>query len=619
MIFNLINSRIFIRCILLHAIFLFLVVPAIYGAEFYVSPHGKDTNSGSEHHPFATIERARDAVRNMISKSLKENVHIYIREGIYRIDKALSFDPRDSGSKKFSIVYMAFPGEKPVISGGLPIKNWLVRKDGTWQTELSDRPNFRELFVNGNRAQRARFPKHGYLRVLQAGEDRMSQFTFNSGDIPKEATGAGMELVFFHDWSISRIPIKEIDHTNNIIYPAAKIGRQHFMMVIDGYEKHPRFYLENHPAFCDTAGEWYLSPSNTLTYIPRDHEEIGNVSAITPIARQLLIIQGEEDTTIQNLHFEGLIFEHCAFSLPPNGYAGIQAAHYSKYTGEDMSLFVEPAVQLKYTENSSFSECVFRHLGGSGVLIGEGCVNCRVNSCNITDISGNGIMIGENSSRLIEGKPWWQMAAQQAADGNTLTNCLIENCGIQFLGAVGIWVGLAHGTVISHNEICNLPYTGISIGWMWNPKATPCHHNISQYNNIHHVMKELSDGGGIYTLGMQPGTVLHHNLIHDVTVNIGRAESNGMFLDEGTTDIVIQDNVIYKIGRSPLRFNRAGENIVRKNILEVNPDTPVIRYNNTKEENIHKIENTIIKFEVQQVKILEKAIQDLQLQISSGS
>lgn len=613
------KNRIHMRFIFFCTLLLFLELPSSHGAEFYVSPHGNDTNSGSKLQPFATIAKARDEVRNIISKGLQENVLIYIREGVYRIREAIRFDLRDSGSEKFSIVYKAFPGEHATISGGSLIKGWTVQKEGTWATEIGNRLTCRELFVNGKRAQRSRFPNQGYLRILKAGADRMSQFTFNTGDIPEEATGAGIELIFYHDWSISRIPVKEIDHANNILYPAAKIGRQHFMMVIDGYEKHPRYYLENHAAFCDSAGEWYLSPAGKLIYKPREHEDIENLVAIAPLARQLLIVKGQGDKAVQNLHFKGLIFEHCAFSLPREGYAGVQATHYPEGNGDGMKTFVPPALQFQYSKNCSFSDCTIRHLGGSGILIGESCFDCSVYNCKVSDISGNGLMIGENSSREIEGKLWWQVASKQAAARNKIKNCLIEDCGIQFSGAVGIWVGLAKGTVISHNEICNLPYTGASIGWMWNPTPTACKQNIIEYNHIHHVMQVLSDGGGIYTLGNQPGTVLHHNLIHDVTVNIGRAESNGMFLDEGTTDIVIENNVIYQIGRSPLRFHKAGENIVRKNILQIIPNIPAIRYNNTKEENIHKIENSIIQHGAKNNQKLQRAIEVLQQQITPGS
>ncbi len=172
---------------------------------------------------------------------------------------------------------------------------------------------------------------------------------------------------------------------------------------------------------------------------------------------------------------------------------------------------------------------------------------------------------------------------------------MIEHCGQQFYGFIGIWGGLVANTNIFRNEIRNLPYTGISVGWMWSPEPTQCKENIISGNHIHHILNKLSDGGGIYNLGLQPKSVISNNLIHDVKLNAGRAESNGMFLDEGITGIVVENNIVYNIARSPLRFHKASKNIVRNNVFECSQDIPPIRYNRTEESNIQKIENIILQ------------------------
>lgn len=145
--------------------------------------------------------------------------------------------------------------------------------------------------------------------------------------------------------------------------------------------------------------------------------------------------------------------------------------------------------------------------------------------------------------------------------------------------------------IIKNNEIHNLPYSGISVGWMWSPVPTLCCNNAIDGNHIHHILQTLSDGGGIYMLGLQPGSKITNNHIHDVQVNAGRAESNGMFLDEGTTDVLIQNNLVYNIAKSPLRFHKATTNLVKENWLFCTDENPPIRYNATKEEDIHKVNN----------------------------
>jgi hypothetical protein len=233
------------------------------------------------------------------------------------------------------------------------------------------------------------------------------------------------------------------------------------------------------------------------------------------------------------------------------------------------------------------------NLGGSAITLGTGCRNCTISNSLIADVSGNGIMIGEGRDREVDGDKWWKSAPLQAAHGNTIENCIITACGKQFYGAVGIWCGLTSETIIRNNDVYDMPYTGISVGWMWSPEPTPCRNNVIEGNHIHHIMQVLSDGGGIYMLGLQPGSRITGNRIHDVSLNIGRAESNGMFLDEGTTDVVVDGNLIYAVAKSPLRFHKATTNLVEKNRLFCSVENPPIRYNNTKEEDIQKVDNTI--------------------------
>jgi hypothetical protein len=212
----------------------------------------------------------------------------------------------------------------------------------------------------------------------------------------------------------------------------------------------------------------------------------------------------------------------------------------------------------------------------------------------LSDISGNGIMIGEGRDRLVDGVPWWKSVPEQVATGNRVEHCVVSETGKQFFGAVGIWGGITEKTVIGHNHISDLPYTGISVGWHWSTEPTPCREVRIEGNHIHHIMKTLSDGGGIYVLGLQPGGMITNNHIHHVEINAGRAESNGMFLDEGTTDITVANNIIHHIAKSPLRFHRATTNLVQDNVLVCGEGIPPVRYNRTKEEDIVKKGNLIL-------------------------
>ena len=567
-------------------------------ADFYVSPGGDDSGSGSSEKPFATIARARDAVRAKIAAGLTGDVLVEIRGGTYRQTEPLVFGQADGGDDKHSVTYAAYPGESPVLSGGREISGWKDMGDGTWSAEVSDVKGgmwvfkdgkwelvrrlweFDELFVAGQRRTPARHPNEGYLRVVKPVDPRLS-FQFGPGDIPPVKDATQLTLVYLHDWEITRVAVASVDQATGTLTTKYAVGCKADYWRICGYEPHPRYFVEGAKEFLDAPGEWWLDRAGgKVLYRPMPGEKLEGFTAVVPLARQLLVVRGDgADKPVRNLRFVGLAFEHCAWSPPGVRYAGSQACfHFSgKDNDESGRGAMAAAVEVQDARAVRFDKCAFRHLGGSGVWLGRGCRDSAIAGCTVADVAGNGVMLGEPSAKL-------DHAGTSGA--NTVRGCTIERCGAVYYGAVGVWVGLSDDNVIANNEVRHLPYTGISVGWMWNPTPTPCAGNEVKDNHIHHVMQILSDGGGIYTLGRQPGTKLTGNWIHDVPLNAGRAESNGMFLDEGTTDLLIENNLIHDVARSPLRFHKAGVNLVKANVLVRAKGSPPVRYNVTPEANI---------------------------------
>ncbi len=381
---------------------------------------------------------------------------------------------------------------------------------------------------------------------------------------------------------------------------------------LDHWEPNPRYFLENAIEFLDADFEWFFDANkNQLLLKLPENQNPENLKIVVPVSTGLLQLRGTENNPLKNIHFEGIAFENCAWNIPENGYCGVQACHFDPRPDTTGWAVVPAAVYAEWTENTTLNNCSFQNLGGSGLWFSTACKNCSVENSIFVDISGNGIMIGEGQDRLVDGKPWWQVAPNQVALGNKIENCTVKNCGTQFYGAVGVWCGLTAETVISNNEISDLPYSGISIGWMWSPVPTPCRANSIDGNHIHHILQILSDGGGIYMLGLQPGSKITNNHIHDVKINAGRAESNGMFLDEGTTDVLVENNLIYNIAKSPLRFHKATINLVKDNYLFCTGENPPIRYNSTKEDDIRKVGNKVfsesdLNYKSELRKIIEK-------------
>ena len=545
--------------------------------DFYVSTDGNDAwsgrlarpNSGKTDGPFATLKRAREAVRKLTGKARAKDITVLIRGGTYRLSGPLRFGPEDGGTKEHSVTYAAYPGEEPIFSGGREIAGWTKSRGNLWTAELprgqAGKWVFNELYVNGRRCTRARSPNRGFLRVVAAGKDNRTSFTFRPGDLKAYADAAEAEIVFLHDWSISRVRIKRVDVKKASVTLADPVGPAASHYTISFYAPHPRYFVENSRELLDSAGEWHLdAKAGRVSYLARRGEDMASAEAVAPAIGKLLVVKGDaaKGRYVENLRFVGLTFAHCAWPRPEGGYAGAQAGFHEtrpRGPGGFMRGRVPAAVEFEAARGCAFEDGRIAHVGGTGISLRRYCRDNRIVGNEIGDVAGNGVMIGE---------PWANPPkAESVASGNRVSNNHIHHCGREFFGCVGVWVGITSGTVVSRNEIAHMPYTGVSVGWRWDTTPTPCGKNIIEFNHIHHVMEILSDGGGIYTLGRQPGTVLRGNLIHHVSRNAGRAESNGMFIDEGSSLILIEGNTIHDVARAPIRFHKATGNTIRGNTL----------------------------------------------------
>lgn len=538
---------------------------SVAAADIHVDPQGDDRDSGSQNSPVQSLAQALS-----LARETPEADTIQLRGGaLVKLDEPLRLDARDSG------LQIVCREGTVTLSGGVEVEQWREDEDGNWRAESPVEGDVRELFINGRRATRARFPDEGWLRIEQSLPDRRSGFLYKSDDLPGWLEpGKGLELVFLHDWSISRIEVSSIDHENRTLKTAHPIGSAAPHYAIDHFEKQPRYALEGAPRLIDSPGEWAID-GKELVYRPLYEERLDELSARVPRLQQLLKIAPGEDEQQrpENIRFENITFAHCRFDVPSNGYASGQATMHDRRDGSDRGgrIFIPAAVRITQASGIEFIGCSFRQLGGSGIWIGKGSRDCRIEASRFVDISGNGINLGEPDT-------------ENVARDIALVETEIRECGAQYFGSVGVWIGMAEGCSVEQCEIHHLPYTGVSVGWRWNPTPSPCKRHRIANNHIHHVMQVLSDGGGIYTLGRQPGTVLQGNHIHDVPLNAGRAQSNGIFMDEGTTEIVVEDNVIHHIAKSPIRFHQARENIIRNNTLGLNEDATPFTFNATDSE-----------------------------------
>ena len=535
-------------------------------SDLYVSPAGNDAAEGTEKHPFQTVNRAKAEVRKRVVAGLQESITVFLRGGIYELTEPLTFGPEDSGTEAFAITYAAFPGEKVVLSGGRRITNWKQDDQGRWTAHLPDVKSrkwfFRQLTVDDRRAVRARWPNQdGVLHIATVNDD-VKRFTFDQ-PLPKEnLAGQNAEMVIYQNWSITRGRVAASDEKQvTTTTPMGWIGHG------DCTTASPMkpVYLEHAQAFLDRPGEWFLDgTSGVLIYLPLEGENPANAVGVAPVLQRLVAIAGQKGRPVRNLHFKGIQFKHVDFPLPDIGYRGIQAAHYGRTTNDGTR--VHPvAIECVWAEECRFERCRFAHLNSSAIGFGPGCRKNAIVGCVIEDIGGNGVMVGWRGIGKLEGGDWkaldadWEDPTDVPAH-NEIVNCHLQRCGKDSCGSVGVFAAFSADTRIAHNLIHDMPYTGISIGFRWNTTSTSQTRCLVEYNHVYDVMKKLSDGGGIYTLGFQPGTVLRGNHIHDVHRSAyahGGAPNNGFFIDQGSKGFFFEANVVYLTSGDAVRFNQS--------------------------------------------------------------
>ena len=545
---------------------------------YYVSTEGNDAwsgtiaspNAGHSDGPLRTVAAARDAIRLLRVKGPPDKpVVVYIRGGNYFLTEPLVFSPQDSGTPTSPVVYAAYPEETPVLSGGREIRGWAPAAAeetskgpapghasdqraaiSKWRAELPEVKErkwyFHQLFVNGQRRQRARAPNQGYF--LAEGEitaDDPARLKFHEGDIrPSWAQEGDVELVVLSTWEEYRMFIKSVDVGARLATLSTK--RYPF-----GVEKNARYWVENTVEALDARGEWYLDRTEgKLLYLPLPGEDIKQSGAIASHLPQLVRFEGnaEAHQLVHNITLRNLSFSHTDWSVPAAGYVDVQAAYD-----------LPAAVEIVGASSCSIERCLFTHLGQYAIEIHRGSKKVRIAGNEMTDLGAGGVKIGD---------PEIPKSDAQATEGCVVSDNHIHDIGIVYPAAVGIWIGQSARNTIGHNEIDHTFYTGISAGWTWGYGPTAARDNLIEFNHIHDIGRGmLSDMGCIYTLGVQPGTVERGNICHDVTRYEHGYGGWGIYTDEGSSNILIENNLAYRAQDGGFHQHYGRENMIRNNIF----------------------------------------------------
>jgi hypothetical protein len=571
--------------------------------DFYVATGGSDANPGTADKPLATIDKARQAVREKLAGGAKGEIKVVIREGTYRLPETLTFGPEDSGSRDCPVVYAVYPGEDVVVSGGRRITGWEKAENGRWKAK-TDLKDFRQLYINGVRGVRAR-------QVLKGSEDWYGhhasgqnkgteelEFFGEDGYRTKSAAmtkmadwpdAGGVEFHCVYVWCHTVCKVQSVRREGDYTIITMQQPQFNWARKKEGVHVNLPTYMENAMELLNEPGEWYLDRSAGVVYYqPRAGEDMAAAEVIAPALEKVVDLHGSLDEPVHDIRFSGITFAHGSWNWPSErGLVDVQANvminpeglldRKDGLTNVHNEHLKSPANIICHTgRNIRFENCMFTRLGGAGIDIEAGSQDNQIVGCQFRDIAGSGIQIGDVLREDHHPKD-----VRSINRNNQVLKSLIERCAADYMGSVGIFVGYTEGTVLEENEIRDLPYSGISMGWGWGEEdagggsenyyqpfkydtPTPAKNNRIEYNHVHHVMQKMDDGGSIYMLGNQPGTVIRGNRVHD---NGGRP--GGIYLDEGSGFIEVSGNGVERVFRA-INLNNRTQNRDKTCVLKDN-------------------------------------------------
>jgi hypothetical protein len=549
--------------------------PVVNSPIYYVAVNGNDAWSGKlaepnaekSDGPFATLAAARDALRALRKTSTIEgSINVQVRGGLYVLSEPFSLQAEDSGTASSPVIFSAYPGEKPVFSGGKAITGWTQEGD-VWKVALPEITTsdwrFHTIWVNGQRRGVCRTPNEGFF--VTAGRAPATEnastgdkvlrsntgFRYNEGDIKRWDNLDEALVVVLHAWETSFHHISAIDEENKIV-----TFRNAARWAFEDWGPEQRYYVLNTLDGMDVPGEWYVDrKTGVLSYRPMPGEDMTKAEVVAPFLKQLVLLDGNPSAGqyVQHVKFSGFSFYHANFAVGPEGYGDAQGA-----------VGVPGAIQFRGVQNCALEGCEIAHVDTYGVWLRAGSFGASVIRNEFHDLGAGGVRVGE------------QQRAGDAMDAlhNMISNNLIHDGGHVFRSGVGVWIGQSPLNTISHNDISDLSNSAITVGWAWGKEQGFSYSNLIEFNRIHQIGKgEFSNMAGVYLLHGSDNSIVRDNLIHNVNAYLYGGW--GVHVDEGCSNLDVENNIVYNTTSGGYDQFFGNLNRVQNNVFAFSRDSQV--------------------------------------------
>ncbi|MFF7791454.1 RICIN domain-containing protein [Streptomyces sp. NPDC007991] len=557
-------------------------------ATYYIAPDGDDSNTGTITGPFKTLQHARDVVRT-VNSNMTGDINVHLRGGTYPMSGTIDFTKADSGTNGHRVVYAAYPGEKPVLEGGVQVTGWTQHSGNIWKATLNRDNKLRALYVNGKRAQMAAktinsagcyasykldppLPSWAWEAV-----DECDGSKYSLSDLPAVASNQDdVEIKSSTTWTRTIVGVEQITTSSDGAHRVAMF-QQPGAAIAQGppngnFSPTGSHTFMNAFEFLNQPGEFYFDKTNhALYYYKSSSEDMTTAKVFAPNnVSTFLKIAGTSTTDhARNITFSGLTVEHSDWNLVKvgdsvfrQGQQGNASANvytrgnFHVYTYRNVDL--PPAViQIENADGIILRRNTVQHTGADGITLANDVTNSELTGNYTNDIAGSAltvghpqhVYIGDHESHNNEKYP---VNVEGICKNITVTNNYLHDSAVLFEGSSPVSAYFTDTLSLQHNRIEKSPWAGITLGWGWwnfdgspgsinqGTPTTTARNNTLRYNELIDTMQTLSDSAPIYTLGNQPGTEISNNYMQGVPAG----HKYGIHPDEGSANINEHDNVL---------------------------------------------------------------------------